>query len=55
MPRSSDASVTIKNELHSQWKQMASSLGYGDRGKQKLLSRMLDYAEEHRELFEIRK
>lgn len=55
MPRSNDALITVNKTLHDQWKRVAAELGYGTRGKQKLLQRLLSYAEENQIQFELRK
>ncbi len=54
MPRPSDDAITVRKDIHRRWKQLAIALGYGERGKQKLLEYMIEHAEGHTELFQKR-
>lgn len=45
MPRSDESQVTLKKHRKERWSKLAVDLGYGERGKAKLLDRLMDVAE----------
>ena len=54
MPRAGQKGVTMDTSLAAEWKQTATSLGYGEKGMQKFLRVVLEVAKAHPSLFRKR-
>ena len=54
VPRHDEISLTAKRDLAERWKAIAVKIGFGERGRFKLLTVLLDFVEENTSLFRKR-